>query len=118
MCPKLAMPMATIQHSDGAAAGLCLATIWIARARVGVTTTRATPIRLRRQRGDSEGRRAVPPYLCRDRTSSAWSRVVGVELLRVLVVRAHGWRDADCCARGRPALLRSATLGLAPGPAT
>ena len=44
--------------------------------------------------------------------------VVGIELLRARVVRAHGWRDGLSCARGRPALLRSATLGLAPGPAT
>jgi len=57
------------------------------------------------------------PYLCRDRTSSGWSGVVGVELLCALVVRAHGCWEG-CCARGRPALLRSATLGLAPGPAT
>ena len=33
------------------------------------------------------------------------------------VVRARGWW-CGLCARGRPALLRSATLGLAPGPAT
>jgi hypothetical protein len=34
-----------------------------------------------------------------------------------LVVRARGWWCGSC-ARGRPALLRSAALGLAPGPAT
>jgi len=38
----------------------------------------------------------VTPYLCKDRTSSAWSGVVGVELLCAPAVRAHGWRDGSC----------------------
>jgi len=58
------------------------------------------------------------PYLCRDRASSARSGVCWVELLRAWVARARGWWGSDSCARGRPALLRSTTLGLAPGPAT
>jgi hypothetical protein len=58
------------------------------------------------------------PYLCGDRTSRAWSGVCRVELAGALVVRAHGWRDSGWCARGRPALLRSATLRLAPRSAT
>ena len=46
------------------------------------------------------------------------SGVIGVELLGgCRVGRVRGWW-CGCCARGRPALLRSATLGLAPGPAT
>src|SRR5207248_8365383 len=32
---------------------------------------------------------SLVPYLCRDRTSSAWSGVVGVELLRARVARAR-----------------------------
>jgi len=40
-----------------------------------------------------------------------------VELLDGWVVRGRG-RGEGCGARGRPALSRSTTLGLAPGPAT
>jgi hypothetical protein len=60
-----------------------------------------------RAKGADVGCASAAPYLCRDPASSAGGGLGGLDCICVWGVRVRGWR-CGWCARGRPALSRSA----------
>ena len=57
----------------------------------------------------------MPPYLCRDRTSSAWSGVVGIELLRAGDARARSTVRVVCARAPSLTLVRDPRVGSGAG---